>query len=282
MSQWFFSADWHINHANIIKYSKRPFMTREEEALAGMADRGSIGAKELRISQESLNRMNDAIFDNTNAVVGYDDTLVIGGDLCWLPHYKAAEAARRIRDRINCRNVYLIWGNHDNERHILAPLFKGVYDQYTFNVGGQNIFMSHYPCRSWDRAHHGSWMLYGHVHNLYWREDNGLLMPYQEKVYSEGFRSILDKLGISGMLQDDAIKELLEVVASTNGVDLTLDIGVDNVRPGIPFGTPWSMDDLRDHFGKKKVRWQARSDKLRKLAPPSTLKGGNPTADPKF
>ena len=36
--------------------------------------------------------------------------------------------------------------------------FAGTYDQVMFNVNSQKIFYSHYPCRSWDCAFHGSWI----------------------------------------------------------------------------------------------------------------------------
>jgi len=263
---WFFSADWHLGHANIIKYCRRPFMTREEEGLLDMSDRGIIPQKELRISQESTDRMTNAIIDSTNAVVGANDTLVINGDFCWSPRDDRLRVAKAYRDRINCRNVFLICGNHD-DRRILNQLFTAIYDQYIFHVNGQNIFMSHYPCRSWEMAHHGSWMLYGHVHNLFWPEDNGKLMPYSKKVFSEGFYSVLEKLGIrneSGE-RDQAVNELLDIVASMNGIDLTLDVGVDNTRKGVPFGTPWSMDDLQLYFGNKLPRWNSRRDGFRNI-----------------
>lgn len=258
-------------------------MSREEEGLLGMADRGTIPAKELRISQQSTDRMTNAIIDSTNAVVGANDTLVINGDFCWTPRDDRFHAAKAFRDRINCRNVFLIWGNHD-DRRVLSSLFTAVYDQYIFNVNGQEVFMSHYPCRSWDMAHHGSWMLYGHVHNLFWPEDNGEIMPYAKGVFSNGFDAVLEKLGIrneSGE-REQAVQELLDIVASMNGIDLTLDVGVDNVRNGVPFGTPWSMDDLHTYFGKKLPRWNARSEGIRSLRPASSLKTGNPNADPKF
>lgn len=283
---WFFSADWHLGHANIIKYCKRPFLSREEEGLLSMVDRGVIPAKELRISQESTDRMTNTILDSTNAVVGSDDHLVIIGDFCWTPRYDRFKVAKAFRDRINCKNVYLIWGNHDDDRILGQGVFSGCYHQRVWNVDGQHIFTSHYPCRSWDMAHHGSWDLYGHVHDLYGPEDNGDLMPYEKKVFGEGFHSVLERFGIkndSGE-RDQAVKDLLAVCASLNGIDLTVDVGVDNRIRGnhIPFGTPWSMDDLRAYMGKKKSRWDARSEGYRSLADPSTLKGGNPQADPKF
>lgn len=294
---WFFSADWHLGHANIIKYCKRPFLSREEEGLLSMVNRGVIPAKELRISPESTARMTNTIIDSTNAVVGPDDNLVVIGDFCWTPRDGRYEAAKKYRDRINCKNLFLIWGNHD-DRDVLQPrdpvtqlpdpklaLFKALYDQYVFNVDGQHIFCSHYPCRSWDMAHHGSWDLYGHVHDVYGPEDNGELMPYQKKVFTEGFHSVLERYGLSGENErNDVVKDLLAVCASLNGIDLTVDVGVDNRIRGeaVPFGTPWSMPDLRGYMGKKKSRWDTRSDGYRNLSDPSSLKGGNPKADPKF
>lgn len=275
---WFFSADWHLGHSNIIKYCKRPFLSHEEEGLLSMADRGVIPAKELHISQESTIRMTDTIIDSTNAVVGPDDSLVIIGDFCWTPRNDRFAVAEKFRNRINCKNLYLIWGNHD-DRRILSPLFKACYDQYVFNIDGQNIFTSHYPCRSWDMAFHGSWDLYGHVHDLYGPEDNGDLMSYERQVYSKGFHAVLNRLGINllGVTdaeQEQAVQDLLAVCASTKGVDLTVDVGVDNQIRGkaVPFGTPWSMHDLRTYMGTKKVRWDARKKEQKQMSPISSLK----------
>ena len=39
---WFFTADLHLNHSNIIKYSKRPFMNQVELGLMELVDNGSI------------------------------------------------------------------------------------------------------------------------------------------------------------------------------------------------------------------------------------------------
>ena len=62
--------------------------------------------------------------------------------------------------------------------------------------------------------------------------------------------------------KNKALSELLDVSASIYGIDYTNDVGVDNVRENIPFGTPWSMDDLEDHFGKRRGRWLARHEQL--------------------
>ena len=56
-------------------------------------------------------------------------------------------------------------------------------------------------------------------------------------------------------------KELIDVCASLNGINLTLDVGVDNTRHGLPFGTPWSLADIRNYMQPKIALWQTRKIK---------------------
>lgn len=266
---WFFSADWHLGHSNIVKYCKRPFMSREEEGLLAMVDKKIIPTEEVLISSATTTLMTDTIIDNTNAVVGENDHFVLIGDFCWTPKNDRHRLAKYYRDRIKCKNVYLIFGNHD-DRQVLSPLFKACYDHYVFNIDGQKIFTDHYPSRSWDGAYYASWMLYGHVHNLFNSEDNGELMPYEKSVYSEGFESVLSRYGVES--RDPIISDLLAVCASLKGIDLTLDVGVDNLIRGahIPWGTPWSMSEIRHYMNGKKVRWNLRQENLKNLKSLST------------
>lgn len=263
---WHFTADWHLNHNNIIKYCERPFMSFEEKGLFDLVKIKSIRSKELRISDESTKLMTDTIIENTNAVVRNDDHLVVIGDVVHTPRQNRFEVAKSLISRINCQNIYLVLGNHDN-RQILSPLFKSVFDKHLWNIDGQLIYTDHYPGRSWDQAHSGAWMLYGHVHDLFHPEDNGDLMPYDKKMLTEGFESVLSRhLRLDDLPTGSATKEiiddLLAVCASLKGVDLTVDVGVDNQVRGteIPFGTPWSMDHLRAYMKPKQSRWEARNE----------------------
>lgn len=296
---WFFCSDWHLAHANIIKYCRRPFVNEQESDFLAMADRGTIPAGEVRISRESTKLMTDAIIDSVNAVVGENDYLVHAGDLLFAPRDGLADSILEYRNRIVCKNLILIWGNHDDALRDLynnAGRYKGpnwvkasadvkgaftaAYDQFMFNVSGQKIFVNHYPARSWDCAHHGAWMLYGHVHDLYKCEDNGKLSLYAEKTLAEKFDSIVGNA--TGRKDDGIVRDLLDAVAALNGVDLTVDIGVDNVvrGNGVPWGTPWSMEDLHVYMAKKKVKWEERSVGFRDIRPKSTMKGE--AANPKF
>lgn len=261
-SRWFFTADCHFGHANIIKYCKRPFLTSEERAMVDLIGRGTIPADEFKIPWSAVHQMNNQILDSINAVVQPDDNLVIVGDFCFDNHSRIGEATRKYRDLINCKNVYMILGNHDN-RKACQEVFTACYDSYLFNIGGQLVFASHYPVRSWNKASHGAWSVYGHVHNLYQPEDQGRLMPYAHKVLEQGFASVLERHAVSG--HESIVQDLLKATASLNGIDLTVDVGVDHVREDLPFGTPWSMDDLRQHMGGKLAKWHARHKEFRNL-----------------
>ena len=256
---WFFVADWHLDHSNIIKYCNRPFMSQEEKELYEKVQKGEVPERDLKISWETTAKMTTAIIDNTNAVVGVNDHLIVVGDSFFSSRKPLKDQAKKLRERINCKNLYLVLGNHD-DYEVCKPLFKEVYEQHFFKIGGQQIFVSHYPCRSWIKAHWGTYMLYGHVHNLYQNEDNGLLSPYTEYVLSKSFLEIFANNHYVEC--DQIVKELLRVVASLNGADLTLDIGVDNRIRGdqVPFGTPWSMDEINQYMSKKKVKWLTRQE----------------------
>jgi calcineurin-like phosphoesterase family protein len=261
---WYASADWHLGHNNIIKYCKRPFISDDEKVMIELANRGTIPPRECKISKESTDAMDDAIINSTNAVVQVDDTLVLLGDFCSIGKHNRQAVIQNYRNRINCKNIIFICGNHDS-RNDCKSVFNQVYDHYLFNVDGQHVFCSHYPSRSWDRAYYGAYMLYGHVHDLYRDEDNGKLSVYQNHILNSEFNQILDKHGVDK--NSTIVDDLLMAVASLNGIDLTLDVGVDNTIRGenIPWGTPWSMHDIHVYMATKKKKWEERKNVIRQL-----------------
>jgi calcineurin-like phosphoesterase family protein len=159
MQVWF-TADTHFGHGNIIKYCGRPFMSPAEVA----ATRADPRAK-LRLSEETVRRHDEALLEAINSRVEPDDHLWVVGDFCW----GGVAEARRYRDRIRCEHVFLAWGNHD--RGEIAPVFSDTMEQGMIRVEGQEIWLNHYPMRSWNKAFHGSWHVYGHVHGRLQRED---------------------------------------------------------------------------------------------------------------
>lgn len=118
---------------------------------------------------KNLTEMNDTIVNNINNVVKPDDILICLGD--W--SFGGIHNVIAFRNRINCKNIYLILGNHDH--HIeentdnLRSLFVKV-DYYTIlsvQVNEKAIYefvLSHYPIASWINMNKGMMHLFGHVH----------------------------------------------------------------------------------------------------------------------
>ena len=153
MSTVWFSADLHFGHSNIIKYCDRPFLSEEERAKAAVDPRGRC-----KVSAESVRQHDDALLDAINSLVMPDDQFWILGDFCLGKH----KDAKKYVDRIKCKNLNFVWGNHDHPS--IGPLFQKTMQQGLIKVKGQSIALNHYPLRSWDKRFHGSWSLYGHVH----------------------------------------------------------------------------------------------------------------------
>jgi calcineurin-like phosphoesterase family protein len=159
MTVWF-TADTHLGHGNIIKYCLRPFLSPAERALVEKDSRNAP-----RLSRETVARHDDALIDAINSRVQREDTLWVLGDFCW----GGLSVARAYRERIVCNDVRLVRGNHDAPD--VGAAFDRVIEQGMIRVEGQEIWLNHYPMRSWNKAFHGSWHLYGHVHGRLTDED---------------------------------------------------------------------------------------------------------------
>ena len=131
-----FTADTHFGHKNIIKYCDRPFQSVEE--------------------------MNHSLIENWNQSVDYTDTVYFLGDLCFGNQNDTIEVIRSLNGF-----KHIVFGNHDRTlRKVLReqPLVESEQDYLEVTIGRQHIVMCHYAMRVWNRAHHGTWMLYGHSH----------------------------------------------------------------------------------------------------------------------
>ena len=156
----YFTADTHFGHANIIKYQNRPFMTAEESARAESDTRGN-----WRVSDETLRLHDSVLLENINARVQTDDILWILGDFCM----GNPEQIAAYRKRIRCKTVNFVRGNHDHND--INQFFSQTLEQGMIKVSGQQIWLNHYPMRSWRGSHKGAWQLYGHVHGALQAQD---------------------------------------------------------------------------------------------------------------
>lgn len=120
-----------------------------------------------RMSDESVRQMNEAIIANINAAVQPNDKLYCLGDWCFSSRDNYLRDARAYRDDILCKNVSLIWGNHDQYSLRRLNLFESCMDMARVDTEAGEFFLCHYPMVGWDKSHRGVMHLYGHVHGLY-------------------------------------------------------------------------------------------------------------------
>lgn len=114
MKSIFFTSDWHIGHANVIKFDKRPFSSVED--------------------------MHEALIRRYNAVVPVDGVCYFLGDM----GNKPAEV-KLVIDRLNGTKV-LLRGNHDNGMGTMYNAgFDVVLDSASLHVNEQLVTMSHCP-----------------------------------------------------------------------------------------------------------------------------------------
>jgi len=132
MDYWF-TADYHLGHANIIKYCNRPF--------------------------ESLEKMNEAIIRNHNARVKKEDVVFHIGDFCFKNSGGGKEGeqfgAEHYESKLNGKLIQ-IRGNHDYNNNT-----KSIIDGVSIHHGGLGIWLTHDP-RNYERRFKLN--LVGHVH----------------------------------------------------------------------------------------------------------------------
>lgn len=150
MNNTWFSSDHHFNHKNIIDYCSRPFQSVEE--------------------------MNLALIENHNKLVNKNDDVYFLGDFV----LGKKENIIDILNKLN-GNKHLVYGNHDNQivknkkDYLSSNLFQSIEVYKELNIKDYpTICLFHYSMRTWNKAYHGSWHLFGHSH--------GNLEPYGNSV----------------------------------------------------------------------------------------------------
>jgi calcineurin-like phosphoesterase family protein len=129
--QYFFTADYHFNHANIIHLANRPFK--------------SIGEHDYRLIQ------------NWNSRVTPDDIVFHIGDFCF--RTVNDRTPKYYIDQLNGQIIF-IRGNHDNNNSL-----KTCIENINIHLGGKNLLLVHRP------EHSGfgyDLCLVGHVHQ-HWK-----------------------------------------------------------------------------------------------------------------
>lgn len=146
------TSDTHYNHTNICR-----------GVTAWRMPDGSLPESQTR-DFPNLEKMNTAIVNNINEVVGQDDVLIHLGD--W--SFGGFENIEEFHNRLICKNIHLILGNHDHHiernRENIRRLFLSVNWFEQFQYQGETIEMMHYPISSWNGLRKGRVHLHGHCH----------------------------------------------------------------------------------------------------------------------
>ncbi|OHV15842.1 hypothetical protein BK022_16205 [Methylorubrum extorquens] len=130
----FFTADLHLGHAHVLDYCRRPFRSIEEH------DRGLV--------------------DRWNNRVGPDDDVYVLGDFAL---GLSARELRRVFSELRGRK-HLVAGNHDCQKTVSLPWASAPRDILRVTIERTQLFLSHYPARSWPGMWGGTLHLFGHTH----------------------------------------------------------------------------------------------------------------------
>ncbi len=151
----FFTSDSHYSHQNLCKATTRWTDNSKTRDF------------------KSLDHMNSVLVDEINNKVGENDVLFHLGDFS----FGGFENIGEFRNRIICKNVHLVLGNHDHhiERNKdgIRSLFASVnhYVSLDLRIPGKgqemdkhSMILCHFPIASWDGMNDGRIHLHGHVH----------------------------------------------------------------------------------------------------------------------
>lgn len=123
---YFFTADEHYNHKNVVDYCNRPFHDLHE------------------MNKELIARHNEAVKDG--------DIVIHAGDFC----FSNKEKAEMIISKLNGHHIFL-QGDHDR----WLPRGNQIWQK---KIEGQYVVVCHYALHTWPRSHYNSWHLYAHSH----------------------------------------------------------------------------------------------------------------------
>jgi calcineurin-like phosphoesterase family protein len=123
----FIASDLHLDHTNIIKYCKRPFLNTEE--------------------------MNKTLIENWNNTISKKDTVYFLGDIAY---GRGSKSTDFWLNKLNGKIIFLK-GSHDKSNKIKF------HDTFILEYGDYKFFLAHEPekvPKHWDR-----WAICGHHHN---------------------------------------------------------------------------------------------------------------------
>lgn len=183
MINHFFTSDPHWHHRGIIRYTDRCKVVLYPDELK------AYQAGQLAITKEHTDRMNTMLIDNINKMVKRDDVLHINGDIVvGVSHRDYKKFLPAILERINCKNLFCVYGNHDSpdtlDQHFTKGFVRPILliekttGKFYIDDRGQGVqavrksrenywgfSLDHYAQAIWRNNHRGYFNLYGHSHH---------------------------------------------------------------------------------------------------------------------
>ena len=149
-------SDLHFGHNNILKYDNRPF--------------------------KDVDEMDHVMIELWNGRVQSDDTVYIIGDVCHKSGHSSAWYLRQLKG-----HKYLIIGNHDDpvlKNPEAMDMLDGIESMMEIHDGDKHVCLCHYPIIEWNSYYHGSWHIYGHIHNR--RDETYEIMEKKKRALNAG------------------------------------------------------------------------------------------------
>jgi calcineurin-like phosphoesterase family protein len=150
IEQVYLTSDTHYSHNNICR---------------GISKWNSNECRDF----DTLEEMNNTIVNNINKYVKYDDLLIHCGD--W--SFGGIENIKKFRDRINCKNIILIQGNHDHniDKHVENGTINELFLEFKqigyYQIEFMKFVCCHFPMSIWHQSHKDVPLFYGHVHGSF-------------------------------------------------------------------------------------------------------------------
>lgn len=130
----YYISDTHLLHDNIIKLCNRPY--------------------------DNMNIMIEDIIRKWNKKISAEDEVYILGDFSW---YSKSEDTEKLFKSLSGKKFFIL-GNHDSDLNRSTSLVW--IKQYAeIKDNGRKVILFHYPIEDWNGKYHGSYHLYGHIHN---------------------------------------------------------------------------------------------------------------------
>lgn len=150
----YYISDLHFGHSNIIKHDGRPF--------------------------DDVDEMDKAMISLWNSRVQKNDEVYVVGDFCFRSGKSPAWYLEQLKGI-----KYLILGNHDDvilNDGSAKNYFAEIDKIMTIKDEDRRIVLCHYPLAEWDRMKHGSYHIYGHIHNR--KDEAYMFMKDKDRAYN--------------------------------------------------------------------------------------------------